>query len=78
MFHLVRIVKLDNEDDVLFHIIDAHIEVVQVQNTNFENVYISKNSRLEIVQKYEKENCYLINSEYAHLIVNALKSAFKN
>ena len=78
MFHFVRIVKLNNEDDVLSHIIDAHIEVVQVQNTNFEDVYISKNSRFEIVQKYEKEDCYLVNFEYAHLIAKALKSTLRN
>ena len=78
MFHFARIVRLDNGDDVLSHIIDAHIEVVQVQNTNSEDVYIPKNSRLEIVQEYEKEDCYLVSSEYAHLAANAFKSAPRN
>ena len=41
--------------------------MVQVHNTNSEDVYIPKNTKLGLVQKYEEGGCYLANSEYAHL-----------
>ena len=78
MFHFARIARLENEEDVLFHIIDVFIEMIQIQNTNFEDVFISKNSRLKIVQKYEKEDCYLTDQKYVNLIANVHKSISRN
>ena len=78
MFHLVKIIKLKNEEEILSHIIDAHTKMMQIHNTNFENVFIFKNNRLKIVQEYEKKDCYLINSKYVNLIVNAHKSISRN
>ena len=77
MFHFAKIARLRNEDDILSHIIDAHTRVIQIHNTNFEDVFISKNSRLKIVQEYEKEDCYLISQKYVNLIVNVHKSILK-
>ena len=78
MFTSSRIERLNHDEDVLSHIIDAHIEIMQMHNINSKDVYILKNTRLEFVQKYEEENCYLINAEYAHLAANAHKSASRN
>ena len=78
MFHFAKIAKLKNEDDILSHIIDAHTEMIQIHNTNFEDVFISKNNRLKIVQEYKKEDCYLINQKYANLIANVHKSISRN
>ena len=78
MFYFVKIIKLKNKKEIFLYIIDAHTKIMQIYNTNFENVFISKNNRLKIVQKYEKKNCYLINSKYINLIVNVYKLIFKN
>ena len=78
MFISSRIERLNQDEDVLSHIIDAHIEMIQVHNINSKDVYILKNTRLELVQKYEEEECYLANAEYAHLTANAHKSASRN
>ena len=78
MFTSSRIERLDQDEDVLSHIIDAHTEMIQMHNTNSEDVYILKNTRLELVQKYEEERCYLANAEYAHLAANAHKPAPRN
>ena len=78
MFTSARIDRLDQNEDVLSHIIDAHIEIIQMHNIHSKNVYIFKNTRLDLVQEYEKERCYLANAKYAHLTVNAHKSASRN
>ena len=78
MFTSSRIERLNHDEDVLSHIIDAHIEMIQIHNINSKNVYILKNTRFELVQKYEKKKCYLANAEYAHLAANAHKSASRN
>ena len=78
MFTFSRIERLNQDESVFSHIIDAHTEVVQVHNINVENVYIFKNTRFEFVQKYEKKKCYLINSKYVHLIANAHKFVSRN
>ena len=78
MFTSTRIERLNQNEDVFSHIIDAHTEIVQVHNINFENVYIFKNTRLRLVQKYEKKECYLVDQKYAHLIANVHKSASRN
>ena len=56
MFISSRIERLNQNENVLSHIIDAHIEMIQIHNINSKNVYILKNTRLEFVQKYEKKN----------------------
>ena len=78
MFTSLRIERLNHDEDVLSHIIDVHIEVMQMHNINSKDVYIFKNTRLELVQKYEEKNGYLANAKYAHLAINAHKFASRN
>ena len=78
MFISSRIERLNQNEDVLSHIIDAHIEMIQIHNINSKDVYILKNTRVELVQKYEEKRCYLANAKYAHLATNAHKSASRN
>ena len=53
MFTSSRIKRLNHDENVLSHIIDAHIEMIQIHNINSKNVYIFKNTRFEFVQKCE-------------------------
>ena len=78
MLTSTRIERLNQNENVFSHIIDAHTKIVQTHNINFENVYIFKNTRLSLVQEYEKKECYLANSKYAHLAANVHKSASRN
>ena len=55
---------------------DAHTVIIQIINTSTENVYLLKNNKLNIVQDYEKKNCYSTSSENVFLIIN-LKPAEK-
>ena len=56
MFTSSRIERLNQDEDVFSHIIDAHIEMIQMHNINSKDVYIFKNTRLELVQKYKKKD----------------------
>ena len=58
---------LDFDDDVLNHIIDVNMCVVQANNTFDKSIIIIKNSRLNIVQEYEEKDCYAIFNDYDHL-----------
>ena len=55
MFTFSRIERLNSNENVFFHIIDAYTKMIQINNVNSENVYIFKNTRLKFVQKYEKK-----------------------
>ena len=80
MFVFKRIDRLNVENDIMFHIVDAYTIVVQVRNVNSNNVYLFKNIKLKVVQKYEKEKCYFVVSKDVHLTTNFdnHKSAFRN
>ena len=52
--------------------------VVQIRNTTNKSINISKNKRLNTFQKYEKKNCYLINSKHHYFVVeNWIKKIMK-
>ena len=70
MFTTQRIDRLKIVDDVFFHIVDTYISIVQIMNVSIENVFIFKNNKLDIIQEYEKENCFLVNQENVDLTAN--------
>ena len=49
MFTSSQIERLNHDENVLSHIIDAHIEIIQIHNINSKDVYIFKNTRFELV-----------------------------
>ena len=71
MFIPQRLKSLKSESGILSHIVDAYTEVIQVRNSNSEAVYILKNSKIDVIQEYEKEECYLANQKDAHLTANS-------
>ena len=83
MFTSQRIDRLKIVDDVFSHIVNVYISIVQVMNVNTENVFIFKNSKLDIIQKYEKKDCFLVNQKNIDLATNfdnyrSISSASKN
>lgn len=59
--------RFDFGDGILFHVIDANLSIMQVNNTLDQSINIDKNSRLDILQKYEKEDCYMAAPKYSYL-----------
>ena len=80
MFISQRIKRLKLNDDIFSHIVNVNINVVIIQNISNKKVFISKNSRIDIIQNYEKKNCYLTSSKDNCLTINSdnHKSAIKN
>ena len=71
MFVSQRVERLNIENNIMLHIVDAYIVVVQIRNANSKNVFLFKNIKLKIVQKYKKKKCYLAIVEDAHLTANS-------
>ena len=59
------------DDNVLSHIIDVNMCVVQINNIFDKSIIIFKNFRLNIVQEYEEEDCYAVFNDYDHLIAES-------
>ena len=63
--------RFEIEENILSHIIDVHMYVVQINNILDTSVIIDKNFRLNIVYDYEKEKCYAMFTENNHLIAKS-------
>ena len=78
MFNSNSIERLEKKSDVFFYIVDVNFDVVQIRNVTNKSIFISKNERLDVFQKYEKKSCYLINSKHRHFAVeNWIKKVMK-
>ena len=63
MFHSNHDKRLDMKDDVLFHVVNVNFLCVHIRNTFNDTVIISRRWRLNTLQEYENDECYLISSE---------------
>ena len=70
IFIFQRIDWLNFENDVLSYIFDVNTTIMQIRNINFDDVFLSKNCRINSIQKYEKKNCYLVNTKHVHLTID--------
>ena len=77
LFQSATSIELESEDDVFTHVIDTNINFVQIRNATTESVVLSKYVKLERIQDYKEENCYLAASENMHLVAK-LRKTFKN
>ena len=64
--------RFDKENKIVFYIIDVNICTVQINNITNKTVIVAKNSRLKIIQKYEKEDCYVMFIENVFLTASTL------
>ena len=80
MFISQRINRLNFENDVLLHIVDVNTIVMQIRNINVDDVFLFKNCRINIIQKYNEKDYYLVNVKYIYLTINFdnCKSTFIN
>ena len=77
MFISSKTNRFDLDDEILFHIIDAHLCAVQINNITNRVVIIVKNIRLNVIQKFEEEKCYAMFSNYGHLTAESKLRKFE-
>ena len=68
MFHSAHDSRFDQEDDILSYIVNVNFSCVHIRNTSDDTIIISRRCRLEMLQKYKNEKCYLIFSNDAHFV----------
>ena len=66
MFHFDYIARLKSEREIFSHIIDLEFSKVTVINSFVDFVIISKRTSLNVVKKFEKNECYIISKHDAH------------
>lgn len=70
VFHSqITSLNLDFEDDVLTHIVDVNIDMIQVRNATNKSTLLLKSLKLERVLNYIEKECYVANLAHAHLAV---------
>lgn len=70
VFHSqITSLNLDIEDNVLAHIVDVNIFMIQIRNVTKKSVVLLKNVRLEKMLNYTEKDCYATNLADAHLAV---------
>ena len=67
VFHSANDNRLNLDDDILFHIVNANFFCVNIKNATNNSIVIFRRNRLRVLQKYENDDCYLISSKNAHL-----------
>ena len=70
--------QLDEENDVMTHVLDVKIIFVHVRNAIDKSILLSKHIKLGRIINFEKEGCYAADIIDAHLIIeiNWKKRAF--
>ena len=61
----------EKEEDILFHIVDANMCAIQINNATNKSIIIVRNCRFDIVQKYEKKECYVAFAKHDYLVANS-------
>ena len=67
MFNFSDIKKLNQKNNMFFHIVDANFFIVQIKNAISKSIFIYKNKQLNILIDYKENDCYLINLEICYL-----------
>ena len=70
MFIFQWLKSLNFKSDIFSHIVDVYINVMQIRNINSSTIYIFKNSKINVIQKYKKKKCYLISEKNVYLVAN--------
>ena len=68
MFHSAHDDRFNQENDIFSHIVNVNFSCGHIRNTSDNTIIISRCCRLEMLQKYKNEKCYLIFSNDAHFV----------
>ena len=82
IFHLSFNFNLESEDEALSHIVNAKINMIQINNASDQSITISRRMRLRMLCDYDEKDCYLTSSNNAHLtadqwIISKIKSLIR-
>ena len=69
IFNFNNVKRLNKKNNVFFYIVNVNFFFVQIKNITNQSIFFCKNERFDILTKYEKKSCYLINSKIRHLKV---------
>ena len=69
IFNFNDVKRLNKKNNVFFYIVDVNFFFVQIKNVINQSIFFCKNKRFDILTKYKKKNCYLINSKIRYLNV---------
>lgn len=67
VFNAIHDQRLNHENDIFFNIVNANFSYVQIRDTIDDSIFIFRCCRLELLQEYKNEECYLTFSNDAHL-----------
>ena len=56
MFTFQQLKLLNSENNIFSHIVNVYNNVIQIRNINLSTIYIFKNSKINVIQKYKKKN----------------------
>ena len=68
-FHIIFIVDLNVESEIMMHVMNANILMMHVYNIIDKTMRLSKHIKLNKIIDFEKKNCYHLNSAYAYLTI---------
>ena len=68
MFYSAHDSRLDQENDILSHIVNVNFFCVYIKNTSDDTIIILRRCRLKMLQEYENKRCYLVFSNDAHFV----------
>ena len=61
--------RFETKKNFFAYIIDVNITTIQIRNVINTSITISRNFKLNKLQKYDEKNCFLATSKNRHLIV---------
>ena len=67
LFNSSHIKRLNKKNKVFAHLVNFNFFFVQVKNIIDQSIMITRNERLNTLNEYEKNDCYLADSKVRHL-----------
>ena len=68
-FHIVFIVDLNVEDEIITHVINANTSMMHIYNIINKTMRLSKHIKLNKIINFKKKNCYYLNSANVYLTI---------
>ena len=78
LFNSNHIKRLDKKGEIFAHLMNFNFFFVQAKNTIDQPIMITRSERLNTLNEYEKDGCYLTDSKIRHLTAESwIKKALK-
>ena len=67
LFNPGHIERLGKKDEIFAHLMNSNFSFVQARNTTDQPIVITRSERLDTLNEYEEDDCYLADSKVRHL-----------